>query len=203
MFVRQRTTDRETAPARPGRTAGTALAGLAAVATAAAVAACGSTQAPGTAGKAPSQSRSPSSGASLQASSGVCSAVPKLTTLTVRRVNKLPRNHLKFVFPATDLVTSSTQVRAVATSLCALPQAKGSMSCPMDQGVSYQLTFAEGSKKFGAVKVEAGGGATVTGAGAPRRALPPTRLWQNMGLAAGIPHPSQTDFRGTQGGASS
>ena len=199
MFVRQRTTDRETAPARPGRTAGTALAGLAAVATAAAVAACGSTQAPNTAGKAPSQSRSPSSGATLRASgSGVCGAVPKLTALTVHRVNHLPQNHEKFVFPATDMVTTPFQVRAVAASLCALPRPSHPIACPMDNGVTYQLTFAEGTKKFSAVTAEASGCGVVKGLGKPRLAVPATSLWQHLGLAIGIPHPSENSFSGVQ-----
>src|ERR1700759_3203862 len=107
MLVRQRTTDHT-------RTALAGLTGAAAVAATVAVAACGSTQAPAAGGSPSSQPASPSSGATLQASSGVCSAVPKLTALTVHRVNDLPQNHLKFVFPATEVVTSATQVQTVA-----------------------------------------------------------------------------------------
>ena len=203
IVARKRTTDQEAAPGagpvRAGRAAGTALAGLAAVATAAAVAACGSTQAPGTAGKSPGPAGSPSSGASLQASgSGVCGAVPRLTALTVHRVNHLPQNHMKFVFPATDLVTSPVQVRAVAASLCALPRPSGPIACPMDNGVTYQLTFAEGSKKFAAVTAEASGCAIVKGLGQPRRAVPATSLWRHLGLAIGIPHPTENAFSGVQ-----
>ena len=206
LVPRKRTTDRETTrtgrtggTTHTGRATGTVLAGLAAVATAATVAACGSSPAPGTAGKAPSQSGSPSGGATLQASgSGVCGAVPKLTALTVHRVNQLPQNHLKFVFPATDLVTSAAQVRAVAASLCALPQPAGSIACPMDNGVIYQLTFTEGSTKFPAVTAEASGCGIVKGLGKPRRAVPATTLWQHLGLAIGIPHPSENSFSGAQ-----
>jgi hypothetical protein len=221
LVPRQRTTDPEsvpTCPANPGRRATrtatrtaragrpatrAALAGLAAVAATVTVAACGSTQAPSTAGGSPSQPASPSSqpsgGATLQASgSGVCGAVPKLTVLTVRRVNNLPQNHLKFVFPATSVVTSPAQVRAVATSLCALPQPAGSVACPMDNGVSYQLTFAEGQQKFAPVTAEASGCGVVKGLGKPRRAVPATSLWQHLGLAIGIPHPGQHTFSGTQ-----
>jgi hypothetical protein len=209
LVSRKHTTDRETTrtgraggTTHTGRTAGSVLAGLAAVATAATVAACGSSPAPGTAGaagKAPSQSSSPSGGATLQASgSGVCGAVPRLTALSVHRVNQLPQNHLKFVFPATDLVTSPAQVRAVATSLCALPQPAGSIACPMDNGVTYQLTFTEGSTKFRAITAEASGCGIVKGLGKPRRAVPATTLWQHLGLAIGIPHPSENSFSGAQ-----
>jgi hypothetical protein len=174
------------------------LAGLAAVAAAATVAACGSAQAPATGGKS-SSSASPSSGASLQASaSAVCSTVPSLTALAVRRVNDLPQNHLKFVFPATDVVTSAVQVQTVAKSLCALPQQSGSVTCPMDNGVSYQLTFSAGSKRFSPVTAEASGCSVVKGLGKPRRVEPATSLWQDLGLAIGIPHPSQHSFSGSQ-----
>jgi hypothetical protein len=206
LVSRKRTTDREVArtgrtggTTRTGRTTGTVLAGLAAVATAATVAACGSSPAPGTAGKAPGQSSSPSGGATLQASgSRVCGAVPKLTALAVHRINQLPQNHLKFVFPATDTVTSPAQVRAVAASLCALPQPAGSIACPMDNGVTYQLTFTEGSTKFPAITAEASGCGVVKGLGKPRRAVPATTLWQHLGLAIGIPHPSENSFSGAQ-----
>jgi hypothetical protein len=196
IAARKRTTHREAA-----------LASLAAVATAAAVAACGSTQAPSTSGQAPARSGapsgSPSSGATLQANgSGVCGAVPKLTALTVHRVNHLPQNHEKFVFPATDMVTSPVQVRAVATSLCALPQSPGSVACPMDNGVTYQFTFAEGSKKFAAITAEASGCGIVKGLGKPRRDVSSSGLWQHLGLAIGIPHPGEDSFSGQQAASS-
>ncbi len=191
MLVRQRTTDHT-------RTALAALTGAAAVAATVAVAACGSTQAPAAGGSPSSQPASPSSGATLQASSGVCSAVPKLTALTVHRVNDLPQNHLKFVFPATEVVTSATQVQTVAKNLCALPQQSGAVTCPMDNGVSYQLTFTEGSTKFSPVTAEASGCSVVKGLGKPRRAEPATTLWHALGLAIGIPHPDQHSFSGAQ-----
>jgi hypothetical protein len=188
IAARKRTTHREAA-----------LVSLAAVATAAAVAACGSTQAPSTSGQTPSRSGSPSSGATLQANgSGVCGAVPKLTALTVHRVNHLPQNHEKFVFPATDMVTSPAQVRAVATSLCGLPQSSGSVACPMDNGVTYQFTFTEGSKKFAAITAEASGCGIVKGLGKPRRDVASSSLWQHLGLAIGIPHPNEDSFSGQQ-----
>jgi hypothetical protein len=191
MLVRQRTTDHT-------RTALAGLTGVAAVAATVAVAACGSTQAPAAGGSPSSRPASPSSGATLQASSGVCSAVPKLTALTVHRVNDLPQNHLKFVFPATEVVTSATQVQTVAKNLCALPQQSGAVTCPMDNGVSYQLTFTEGSTKFGPVTAEASGCSVVKGLGKPRRAEPATTLWHALGLAIGIPHPDQHSFSGAQ-----
>ena len=191
MLVRQRTTGHT-------RTALAGLTGAAAVAATVAVAACGSTQAPAAGGSPSSRPASPSSGATLQASSGVCSAVPKLTALTVRRVNDLPQNHLKFVFPATEVVTGVTQVQTVAKNLCALPQQSGAVTCPMDNGVSYQLTFTEGSTKFSPVTAEASGCSVVKGLGKPRRAEPATTLWHALGLAIGIPHPDQHSFSGAQ-----
>lgn len=198
MLVRKRTID-HTLHAGNARTA---LAGLATLAATAAVAACASAQAPAAGGgspsQSPSQSATPSSGATLQASSGVCSSVPKLTALTVRRENNLPQNHLKFVFPATEVVSSATQVQTVAKNLCALPQPGGTVTCPMNNGVTYELTFAEGSTRFTPVTAEASGCSVVKGLGQPRRAEPATSLWQDLGLAIGIPHPSQNSFSGSQ-----
>jgi hypothetical protein len=194
MLVRKRTTDHT----RHAGNARTALAGLATLAATAAVAACGSTQAPAAGGGSPSQAATPSSGATLQASSGVCTSVSKLTALSVRRENSLPQNHLKFVFPATELVTGATQVQTVAKSLCALPQQSGPVACPMNNGVTYQLTFAEGSTRFTPVTAEASGCSVVKGLGQPRRVEPATSLWHDLGLAIGIPHPTQNSFSGSQ-----
>ncbi|HEY0716725.1 MAG TPA: hypothetical protein VGD68_03845 [Streptosporangiaceae bacterium] len=177
----------------------TALMGLATLAAAAAaVTACGSTRAPGTAGPPPSRpASSPSAGATLRASgSAVCGAVPELTVLTIRRVSQLPQNHLKFVFPATSVVSTPAQVRAVAASLCALPHTSGSVACPMNNGVNYQLTFADGHQRFAPVTAAASGCGVVRGLGQPRRAVPATSLWQHLGLAIGIPHPGQDSFSG-------
>ncbi|HEY2281519.1 MAG TPA: hypothetical protein VGI00_24430 [Streptosporangiaceae bacterium] len=183
------------------RTAWAGLTGLAAVAATATVAACGSTPAPTSAGQpasSPASSPTPSGGASLQASTGLCAAVPKLTALTVHRVNALPQNHLKFVFPATEVVTSAVTVQTVAKSLCALPPQTGSVACPNDNGVSYQLTFVEGSQRFTPVTANASGCAVVKGLGQPRAVDPATSLWQDLGLAIGVPHPQQNSFSGSQ-----
>jgi hypothetical protein len=187
------------------RTAWAGLTGLTAVAATALVAACGSTPAPTSAGQpasspasSPSQSATASGGATLQASTGLCSAVPKLTALSVHRVNELPQNHLKFVFPATSVVTSAATVQTVAKSLCALPPQAGSVTCPNDNGVSYQLTFVEGSQRFTPVTANASGCSVVKGLGQPRAVKPATSLWQDLGLAIGVPHPSQNSFSGSQ-----
>jgi hypothetical protein len=68
----------------------------------------------------------------------------------------------------------------------------------MDNGVSYQLTFSAGSKRFSPVTAEASGCSVVKGLGKPRRVEPATSLWQDLGLAIGIPHPSQHSFSGSQ-----
>ena len=206
--ARKRTTGstRTTAKSRSTtRTAWADLAGLAAVAATATVAACGSTPAPTSAGQpassaasSPSQSATPSGGATLQASTGLCSTVPKLTALSVHRVNEFPQNHPKFVFPATEVVTSAATVQTVAKSLCALPPQTGSVACPNDNGVSYQLTFVEGSQRFTPVTANASGCSVVKGLGQPRAVEPATSLWQDLGLAIGVPHPSQNSFSGSQ-----
>ena len=200
MLVPRKRTTNHTHPAGTARAVAAALTAAAATV---AVAACGSTQATGTSGsassKAPSSSASPSGRSSLQASSGVCSSVPKLTALPVRRVNGLPQNHMKFVFPATSVVSDAAQVQIGARNLCALPQlTRGAVDCPMDNGVSYQLTFVEGRQRFTPVTAEASGCSIVKGLGQPRRAEPAISLWQDLGLAIGIPHAGENSFSGAQ-----
>jgi hypothetical protein len=68
----------------------------------------------------------------------------------------------------------------------------------MDNGVTYQLTFAAGSKKYAAISAEASGCGIVKGLGKPRRDVTSSGLWQHLGLAIGIPHPSQDSFSGQQ-----
>jgi hypothetical protein len=199
IAARKRTAQDTARRAHHARLAPAALASLTGlVAVTVTVAACGSTQAPTTAGSSSGPSATSSGGATLQASAGVCTTVPKLTGLSVHRVNDLPQNHLKFVFPATEVVTSAAQVQTVARSLCALPQQTRPVTCPNDNGVSYKLTFSAGSKQYSPVTTDASGCPMVYGLGKPRTAATAQGLWQDLGLAIGIPHPSQDSFSGTQ-----
>jgi hypothetical protein len=72
--------------------------------------------------------------------------------------------------PHVITLRGATQVRALATALCALlPMASG-QSCPAAPGGSVRLVFAAGEQGFPPVSVQASGCRSVTGAG-------PVRSW--------------------------
>jgi hypothetical protein len=64
----------------------------------------------------------------------------------------------------------ATQVRALATALCALPRMAAGQACPAASGGSVRLVFADGETGFPPVSVQESGCRSVTGIG-------PTRSW--------------------------
>ena len=168
-----------------------------AAATVAAVAACGSGSAPA-AGHTASPSSSASSGNLAGNGSGLCGAAAQVDSVTVQRTNALPGNHPRFGFPATEKVSNAAQARSVAQSLCALqPVSRTVIACPADFGITYKLTFAAGSRQFAPVTLNAAGCELVHGLGAARRITTSNVVWRRLGVAIGIPHPSQAAFAGT------
>lgn len=67
-------------------------------------------------------------------------------------------------------VSGATQVRALATALCALPLTPSGQSCTAASGESVRLVFADGAQGFPPVSIQESGCRGVTGAG-------PTRSW--------------------------
>jgi hypothetical protein len=179
-----------------------------AAATVAAVAACGSGPAPAAGHTALPGSASPSSAPSNSAgssgnvaasASGLCGAAAQVDSLTVQRANALPGNHPRFSFPATEKVRSSSGARSVAQSLCALPPVSHTViACPADFGITYKLTFAAGSHQFAPVTLNAAGCELVHGLGPARKITTSNVVWHRLGVAIGIPHPSQAAFAGTR-----
>ena len=99
-------------------------------------------------------------------STALCSTQVGVTRLVVSRVTGLPRNHLHFAFPAGVTVSSPARARAVAAAVCGLPpMPRGPMSCPVDLGLGYRLSFAAGSRSFPVVTVTPGGCGGVAGPG--------------------------------------
>ena len=170
----------------------------------AAVAACGSGSVPAAghtaspSSAAPSSPPSGSSGNVAASGSGLCGAAAQVDSLTVQRTNALPGNHPRFSFPATEKVSSAAQARSVAQSLCTLPPVSHTMiACPADFGITYKLTFAGGSRQFAPVTLNAAGCELVHGLGTVRKITTSNVVWRRLGVAIGIPHPSQAAFAGT------
>ncbi len=183
-----------------------------AAAAVAAVAACGSgsapaaghTASPGSASPSPTPSNSApsnsagSSGNVAASGSVLCGAAAQVDSLTVQRTNALPGNHPRFSFPATEKVRSAAQAQSVAQSLCALqPVSHTVIACPADFGITYKLTFAAGSRQFAPVTLNAAGCELVHGLGTARKITTSNVVWRRLGVAIGIPRPSQAAFAGT------
>ena len=169
-----------------------------AAATVAAVVACGSGGSAASAGHTASPSSSVSSGNVAAGGSGLCGAATQVDSLTVQRTSALPGNHPRFAFPATEKVSNAPDAQSVAQSLCALqPASHTVIACPADFGITYKLTFAAGSHRFAPVTLDAAGCELVRGLGAARHITTSNVVWRRLGVAIGIPHPSQAAFAGT------
>ena len=75
------------------------------------------------------------------------------------------------------------------------------IACPADFGITYRLTFAAGTHRFTPVTLNAAGCELVHGLGATRHITTSNVVWRRLGVAIGIPHPSQASFAGTSAGS--
>lgn len=163
-----------------------------------ALTACGSSAAPSGQSKPSSRPSSSSSGHLAAGGSGVCGSATQVDSLIIQRTDALPSNHTRFAFPAKETVSNATAAQAVAQSLCSLQQVPRTVvACPADFGITYKLTFGEGSQRFSPVTLDAGGCQLVGGLGATRRVATSSGLWRYLGVAIGIPHPDSATFSGT------
>ncbi len=127
----------------------------------------------------------------------LCRSIPSLSTLTVVRINSLPQNHPQFTLPATVTVSNQTQVQGVARALCALPVGPlhGTTNCPSDNGISYQLTFANAYQSFPMVRI--GGPCDfVQGLVKGQWVLQSPGFWKTLGTAVGIKGANLLTFDG-------
>jgi hypothetical protein len=147
---------------------------LAAIATGAVavLAACGSTAAGGTAAGGSGQPASAGAGhstgpAAAASAAPLCAAAQNVD----RVVATLPASHLGQALPHGVTVTDTSQVRALAAALCALPpMPRGVQQCPADFGGVSRLVFASGGREFQPVRIQLSGCRAVAGIG-------PTRSW--------------------------
>jgi hypothetical protein len=159
------------------------------VATVLALAACGSAVSRGDPG--------PSRPASA-ARPTLCGSVASLDRLVVDRSDAFPQNHMRFSFPAEVTVADATQVRAAARALCSLPNMPtGTISCPADLGIVYDLAFSASGRAFPTVEVDATGCQGVRGLGSERWVARSPGFWPTLGGAMGLASPSYATFRGS------
>ncbi|HLI37664.1 MAG TPA: hypothetical protein VKV80_10015 [Streptosporangiaceae bacterium] len=146
---------------------------------------------------------------------GLCTATATLDSLTVTRTDAFPENHIRFTFPARVTVSDPASAQAVARVLCGLrgpgaPAARGApaaygapaahgaaIACPINLGVTYQLSFASPGRRFAPVSVGATGCELVRGLAATRWVRGSPLLWRTLGTAMHLPSPGNAAFRGS------
>ena len=139
--------------------------GLIAVTALMGLAACGSVSAssaghPASGPASTSSSRAPAAAAATPAGRSLCADDQGVDRVEVSRTS-----------PSREVMLhGATQVRALATALCALPLMPSGQSCTAASGGSVRLVFADGAQGFPAVSIQESGCRGVTGAG-------PTRSW--------------------------
>jgi hypothetical protein len=131
------------------------------------------------------------SGTATATAGGLCAAVSKVDSVTVRRGGAGPANHSRSHFPRQIVVSRPRQVRAVARAVCALPRMPGGIfACPADFGTSYRLEFAVAGRRLAVVTVDPGGCQRVAGAGPARWAERSPGFWRVLSRAAVVPGPA-------------
>ncbi len=132
----------------------------------------------------------------------LCKSIGQADHLVVRRVDAFPQNGIHFSFQVVTVVTDVASVQDVAKVVCALPRIPvGVMSCVIDLGIYYRLSFTAPDETFPTVVVSATGCETVRGIGPIRWVGTSPNFWHQLGTAMGLPNPTWTTFRGTGGTA--
>lgn len=129
-------------------------------------------------------------------SGDLCGNAGRVDRLVVKRVDDFPQNHPHFTFPAKITVRDPAKARSVALAVCALPaMPRAYMSCPVDFGIIYRLTFTAEGKNLPPVRADPGGCSEVRGIGQTRWAARAPGFWRNLGAAMGI-GPNNLPFGG-------
>lgn len=135
---------------------------------------------------------------SSAASSALCGSKLGVRRLTVRRTDAFPQNRMRFSFPNQVTVTGVPEVTAAARALCSLPaMPRGTLHCPADFGIVYNLNFYAGKRLIAVVEVDASGCQTVSGLGHERWAARSPGFWRALGRSMKLPSPSYATFRGS------
>ncbi|MBO0770974.1 MAG: hypothetical protein J2P35_05905 [Actinobacteria bacterium] len=130
-------------------------------------------------------------------SGGLCASAGRVDRLVVERVNRIPRNHERFTFPARVTVTSPREARTVARALCALPpMPSGTFHCPADLGIVYRLGFTADGRKLPVGTIEATGCRGVRGLGRSAWTARSPGFWRLLAAAMRIGHPGASAFAG-------
>lgn len=108
-----------------------------------------------------------------------------VTSVHVLRTSAFPPNHIP---PLERTVTDAVKARQLYAALRALPPfPKETMSCPMDIGVSYDLTFYQGQTQVSWATVQPTGCEAVTlPNGDVRWAVNQDQFWATLAEALGV-----------------
>lgn len=128
----------------------------------------------------------------------LCETIASLDNLVVLRKNAYPGNHETFDFPALSRTHDASAVRAIARELCAMPDfPPGTQMCPLDLGITYELTFSTPRTSFPALSADIGGCEQIRGLGPRRQAT--TEFWNTLAAAIDVPQPYEQSLHGKLG----
>jgi hypothetical protein len=115
--------------------------------------------------------------------------------LDIHRTDQFPQNHVAFSFPADATLTDRGQVQTLLGAACALPLLPTAppMSCPVDIGIDYHMTFT-GPRAKATADANATGCQEVSGLGADRWSATTPAFWTALAHAFGV---SPGALRGT------
>jgi hypothetical protein len=107
-------------------------------------------------------------------------------------------NPTTFSFPSIVFVGNTASVRSVAKAICAIPpdMRTGTISCPFDQGLTYQLVFMLPKYVITPIILHVGGCGSVEGTGAKGWIHLIPSLFRVLGNAMALHLPTEETFRG-------
>jgi hypothetical protein len=138
----------------------------------------------------------------------LCDSIAQLDRLVVTRTVVSASNHIRFSFPAAVKVSDQAAVQLAARAVCALPvMPRKPISCPVDLGITYRLSFTEQlppvnqAQSANGVVVAATGCQALSGLEWTRWAARSPKFWPELGKAMGLKNPTWATFRGSGGAA--
>lgn len=125
-------------------------------------------------------------GCGANAAASTAASASGITSFHIVRTSAFPANHIP---PFERTVVDARQAAKVYAALQALPSfPKGTMSCPVDFGIQYRLTFFHDRSNVSWARVDSGGCEGVQLAnGSVRWAATSETFWQTLADAVGVP----------------
>lgn len=146
------------------------------------LAGCGTAGGGGAAGHPAGTRQAKASATAATASAGVplCASARKVNSAVAR----LTASRAREILPRQLTITDTSQARALAAALCALPPMPRGMRCPLPLGGELRVEFTGGGHAYLPLRIQDSGCASVAGLGPLRQWSWSSRAGQLLGQAA-------------------